>query len=623
MKKNREKKRLSLNRKIIITVSITIFFGAFFFITALVVGYTHQLSQDQKKVLQLSKTYYNTLMKNEVQKLSVALDMLMVDEKARELYLKDDFESLYLHVRPGFEAMKKKYHITHTYFHRNHKAGTCFLRVHKKEQRNDKINRFTYLNSIKTKTYSSGLELGKTAFALRVVHPFYDNDKNIAGYLEVGEEIEQVFDNLKKMTGDFYSVSVSKEFIEEETWKKAQKDNPIMSAWDLLDDEVLLYGNKDMIYFNTHKGEKNNPDGEIILTDIKRDDRRYVLGYFPIIDAGKRRVGYIYFMHDNTEDYETLTRKISVLMVLFIVVLTLSGLVLIYLNKKNVVLPILKIKFALEQIAGRKVNFRMPETETKEINELHQAINLINGSFKSIITDISSMAESVYSTGDQLSFMSQEISSSVNLQSLTNRQIVQYMENLLLKISLNSKQALNTKQVAEESSKELMESEEIFVKTIDYINDIASKIETISMLSFQTNILSLNASIQASKSTGELGRGFSAVAIQVRELAEKSREVLTEIQELSGIGKEHAKSAKDKLEEILPKVNNSASLFGRIADNAKNQESDINKVNDSVINLNKLATENSYSATDMANLSKKLTVKAKELKNLMETFTTV
>ena len=139
--------------------------------------------------------------------LSSLIAVIERDEKIKELYISKNKKGLYLEAKNMFEEIKDKYGITHWYFILP--DGRCFLRVHNEKLSGDQINRYTYKEAKTTKKESSGIELGKTAYALRVVSPYYSNGKLI-GYMELGQEIDDFLNVLKTETGDEFSIIVEK-----------------------------------------------------------------------------------------------------------------------------------------------------------------------------------------------------------------------------------------------------------------------------------------------------------------------------------------------------------------------------------------------------------------------------
>lgn len=119
-------------------------------------------------------------------------------------------EQLLAAALPIFREMKEKNNITHMYF--IEPDGTVFLRVHKPEQAGGRLQRATFKQAAAKGTRSVGLEMGKNFFSLRCVHPISWQGRPL-GYLEVAQEIDHVFDQMKTITGHDSSLLLSDEFV--------------------------------------------------------------------------------------------------------------------------------------------------------------------------------------------------------------------------------------------------------------------------------------------------------------------------------------------------------------------------------------------------------------------------
>ncbi|MBF0422123.1 MAG: response regulator [Magnetococcales bacterium] len=113
------------------------------------------------------------------------------------LFAERDLQGLSAAVRPIFETLKNQFRITHMYF--IEPDGRIFLRAHG-EDRGDIIRRSTFMRAASTRQPAAGIEMGVHFFSLRNVHPVTWNGRSI-GYFELGQEIEHIFANVKKITG--------------------------------------------------------------------------------------------------------------------------------------------------------------------------------------------------------------------------------------------------------------------------------------------------------------------------------------------------------------------------------------------------------------------------------------
>ncbi len=139
-------------------------------------------------------------------------------------------------------------------------------------------------------------------------------------------------------------------------------------------------------------------------------------------------------------------------------------------------------------------------------------------------------------------------------------------------------------------------------KSMDEINEqtqaIADAITIIDQIAFQTNILSLNAAVEAA-TAGEAGKGFAVVAQEVRNLASRSAEAAKEIKDLVETASAKTNAGKDGADEMIKgyealneNIEKTASLINSIADASKEQRTGIEQINDAVNQLDQQTQEN-------------------------------
>jgi len=149
------------------------------------------------------------------------------------------------------------------------------------------------------------------------------------------------------------------------------------------------------------------------------------------------------------------------------------------------------------------------------------------------------------------------------------------------------------------------------------VNAINEAISIIDQIAFQTNILSLNAAVEAA-TAGEAGKGFAVVAQEVRNLASRSAEAASEIKSLVENATAKANDGKetaDKMIEGYTGLNNSISktidLISDVENASKEQEAGIIQINDAVNTLDKQTQENASIASQANEVSVKTDAIAK------------
>ncbi len=144
-------------------------------------------------------------------------------------------------------------------------------------------------------------------------------------------------------------------------------------------------------------------------------------------------------------------------------------------------------------------------------------------------------------------------------------------------------------------------------KSMDEINDQVSSINeaitVIDQIAFQTNILSLNAAVEAA-TAGEAGKGFAVVAQEVRNLASRSAEAAKEIKNIvekanakTQTGKEVAYRMTQGYEKLYENINNTIALIHDVETASKEQQAAILQINDAINQLDQQTQQNASIAT--------------------------
>ena len=236
---------------------------------------------------------YAELERKEIEKLTLALNEVASDESLVTLFVSHEREQLLAAARPTFERLKSDGGITHWYFHEREPARTCFLRVHAPAVHGDMIERPTLSQAIATHRIASGKELGKTAFALRVVRPLMLRG-HLVGYVELGEEIDHFLTRMRAQTGDDFALLVDKSLVDRRELARVRRED----RWDERADVVLI----DSTMWDDKHVDLGGPlakmtDDGTVAREWRDGSASFAGGAFPVRDAEQRVVGAIFVRH--------------------------------------------------------------------------------------------------------------------------------------------------------------------------------------------------------------------------------------------------------------------------------------------------------------------------------------
>ena len=234
---------------------------------------------------------------SEVEKLSTTLDALMASRELRDAFRRRDRPTLLATAAPTFEVLRERDRITHWYFIEPAPSRQVFLRVHRPELLGDRVGRATLTRAIDSGEQGAGLELGRTAFALRVVRPWVV-DGQLLGYMELAEEVNHFLRTMKARTGDAYGLLVDRRLIDEAAWARVL--DPEVRDWNGRPDVLLVDATDPLPGIAGPQALDAVPDGGRLLDEVEDGDRTLLRGLFPVRDATGRKVGALFVVHDFT-----------------------------------------------------------------------------------------------------------------------------------------------------------------------------------------------------------------------------------------------------------------------------------------------------------------------------------
>ena len=300
---------------------------------------------------------------------------------------------------------------------------------------------------------------------------------------------------------------------------------------------------------------------------------------------------------------------------------------------RSIVLPLQRAVEIVKRVAQGDLSHVIVAHGRDETAQLLTSMDDMSQQLTTLVASLRDSSENVLNGANEIAQGGHELAARTEQQAAALQETASSMEEMTATVRQNSDSTKEADTLANNASQQMQRGGEEVARSVEFMREVAAAslsmnkiVEAIDAIAFQTNILALNASVEAARA-GDKGRGFAVVATEVRALASRSAASAGEIRSMLDDTRSKIHQCSEQAERGAATIGDTEAVIQRLAilmaevsSATREQSSGIEQINTAITEMDSMTQQNSTLVQQSTNAAFSLEEQAGRLRELVSAF---